>query len=241
MVTGRGQADLTDLEQQGPYTRDTDAALLGIREDDEYVGDVEAAGIPVWPALTIAGDAAAAARGVLQHLERDELDGFWVHLDVDILDAKIMPAVDSPDPGGIDHDPARRAADDRCSRHPPAGVSTSASSTPTWIRTAPTPPSSPTPWWRPSIEGRRQQGSVPDLDGTFPDQALAMGLGSAEDPPFAGRPDLQDDEELDRRFRRPAVGSNRSCATGADDVARAPSAAISAVPPHGRHRTSTAT
>jgi arginase len=26
-----------------------------------------------------------------------------VHLDVDILDAEIMPAVDSPDPGGIDH------------------------------------------------------------------------------------------------------------------------------------------
>ncbi|MFG1816571.1 arginase family protein [Kribbella sp. NPDC049174] len=103
LITGRGQADLTDLEQQGPYTRDTDAALLGIRADDEYVGDVEAAGIPVWPALKIAEDAAAAASGVLQHLERDELDGFWVHLDVDILDAKIMPAVDSPDPGGIDH------------------------------------------------------------------------------------------------------------------------------------------
>jgi len=103
LITGRGQADLTDLEQQGPYTRDTDAALLGIRADDEYVGDVTAAGIPVWPALKVAEDATAAASGVLQHLERDELDGFWVHLDVDILDATIMPAVDSPDPGGIDH------------------------------------------------------------------------------------------------------------------------------------------
>ncbi len=50
LITGRGQADLTDLEQLGPYTRDTDAALLGIRADDEYVGDVEVAGIPVWPA-----------------------------------------------------------------------------------------------------------------------------------------------------------------------------------------------
>ena len=101
LITGRGQADLTDLEGLAPYTRDTDAALLGIREDDEYVGDVEAAGIPVWPALKIADDPSAAARGVLEHL--DELEGFWVHLDVDVLDAKIMPAVDSPDPGGIDH------------------------------------------------------------------------------------------------------------------------------------------
>ena len=103
LVTGRGQADLTDLEGLGAYVRDTDAALLGIREDDEYVGDVEKAGIPVWPAVRIAADPGRAAVEVLEHLERDELDGFWVHLDVDILDAAVMPAVDSPDPGGIDH------------------------------------------------------------------------------------------------------------------------------------------
>jgi arginase len=105
LVTGRGQADLTDLEGLGPYTRDADAVLLGIRVDDEYVGDVEKAGIPVWPASRIAEDPRAAARGTLEHL--DHLDGFWVHLDVDILDAAIMPAVDSPDPGGIDHDQLR--------------------------------------------------------------------------------------------------------------------------------------
>ena len=105
LVTGRGQADLTDLEGLGPYTLDTDAALLGIRADDEYVGDVEKAGIPVWPAAKIAEDPDAAARGTLAHL--DHLDGFWVHLDVDILDAAVMPAVDSPDPGGIDHDQLR--------------------------------------------------------------------------------------------------------------------------------------
>jgi arginase len=103
LVTGRGQADLTDLEGLGPYVRDTDAVLLGIREDDEYVGDVHAADIPVWRALEIADDPDTAADGVLKYLERDELDGFWVHLDVDILDAEVMPAVDSPDPGGIEH------------------------------------------------------------------------------------------------------------------------------------------
>jgi arginase len=107
LVTGRGQADLTDLEGLGPYTLDTDAVLLGIRADDEYVADAEKAGIPVYPAARIAEDPAAAARGTREHLEREELDGFWVHLDVDILDAEIMPAVDSPDPGGIDHEQLR--------------------------------------------------------------------------------------------------------------------------------------
>ncbi|HET6291849.1 MAG TPA: arginase family protein [Kribbella sp.] len=103
LVTGRGQDELIDLESRGPYVRDLDAALLGIREDDEYAGDVRAAGIPVWPALAIIDDPGAAAAGVLAQLERDELDGFWVHLDVDILDGAVMPAVDSPDPGGLDH------------------------------------------------------------------------------------------------------------------------------------------
>lgn len=103
LVTGRGQADLTDLESLSPYVRDTDAVLLGIREDDEYAADVQRAGIPIWPARVLLDDPAAAANGVLAVLEREELDGFWVHLDVDILDAEVMPAVDSPDPGGIEH------------------------------------------------------------------------------------------------------------------------------------------
>ncbi|MDL5351282.1 arginase family protein [Microbacterium sp. zg-YB36] len=29
------------------------------------------------------------------------MNGFWLQLDVDVLDASVMPAVDSPDPGGL--------------------------------------------------------------------------------------------------------------------------------------------
>ncbi len=29
------------------------------------------------------------------------LDGFWIHLDADVLDPSIMPAVDCPEPGGL--------------------------------------------------------------------------------------------------------------------------------------------
>ena len=31
-----------------------------------------------------------------------------MHLDVDILDAEVMPAVDSPDPGGLQHEHLRQ-------------------------------------------------------------------------------------------------------------------------------------
>lgn len=103
LATGRGQADLTDLEGRAPYVLDTDAVMLGYREDEAYLETLDEAGIPHWSARRIIDDPAAAAAGVLEHLTRPELDGFWVHLDVDILDAAIMPAVDSPDPGGLDH------------------------------------------------------------------------------------------------------------------------------------------
>jgi arginase len=31
-------------------------------------------------------------------------DGYWVHLDLDVLDNAVMPAVDSPQPGGLPPD-----------------------------------------------------------------------------------------------------------------------------------------
>ena len=42
-----------------------------------------------------------AAREILDVTDRADLDGYWIHLDVDILDPKVMPPVDSPDPGGL--------------------------------------------------------------------------------------------------------------------------------------------
>jgi arginase len=103
LVTGRGQPDLTDLEGLGPYVRDEDAASVGIRDDDEYAAELRKLDVPVWPASRIRAEGATtAAEAVLAHLQRDELDGFWVHVDVDMLDPSVMPAVDSPDPGGLD-------------------------------------------------------------------------------------------------------------------------------------------
>jgi arginase len=31
------------------------------------------------------------------------VDGFWVHLDADVLDDEVMPAVDSRQPGGLSY------------------------------------------------------------------------------------------------------------------------------------------
>lgn len=101
-VTGRGQLDITDLEGLGPYLRDDDVWALGMRDYDGDLAELASLGIrhATSPAIRAQG-AAVTARHVLERLESDELDGFWLHLDADVLDPTVMPAVDSPDPGGL--------------------------------------------------------------------------------------------------------------------------------------------
>src|SRR4051794_26274523 len=100
LVTGRGQADLASIEGRRPYFRDIDVVVLGLRAQDEYRLDLQAAGIvtrPV-PALRVEGAARSA------QWARDQLvdcAGYWLHVDVDVLDPAVMPAVDAPSPGGI--------------------------------------------------------------------------------------------------------------------------------------------
>ena len=36
------------------------------------------------------------------------MDGFWIHCDVDVLDERVMPAVDTPEPGGLEFEELER-------------------------------------------------------------------------------------------------------------------------------------
>jgi arginase len=100
LVTGRGQADLAGLEQRRPYVRDSDVVLVGLRHSDEYRMDLQAGGFSFRTAPDVrAHGANRTAQWVQSQLTG--CIGFWVHLDVDVLDPSVMPAVDAPDPGGI--------------------------------------------------------------------------------------------------------------------------------------------
>jgi arginase len=102
LITGRGQPDLTDLDGLAPYVRDADAVVLGIREEDAYRGELADLGISQLTAGQLRERGPRRVAG--ETLDRlAALDGFWVHLDVDILDPTVMPAVDSPDPGGLSY------------------------------------------------------------------------------------------------------------------------------------------
>jgi arginase len=100
LVTGRGQADLAAIEGRRPYFRDIDVVVLGIRAQDEYRLDLQAAGIVTRPAPPLRAEGAARS-AQWAHDQLVDCAGYWVHIDVDVLDPSVMPAVDAPDAGGI--------------------------------------------------------------------------------------------------------------------------------------------
>jgi arginase len=105
LATGRGPALLADMEGLRPLVREEDVALLGHRDGAQAL----ASGSQLLPAALFAQDldelrragAHEAGRAAVEHLCRPELDGFWIHLDVDVLDDAIMPAVDYRMPDGL--------------------------------------------------------------------------------------------------------------------------------------------
>jgi arginase len=105
LATGRGPESMTTFEGRRPLVRDEDVAVLGVRDADEAAGYGSQPLPPAVKAIDLAevrgSGAEAAAQDAVGHLLRDGLDGFWIHLDADVLDDAIMPAVDYRMPGGL--------------------------------------------------------------------------------------------------------------------------------------------
>jgi arginase len=106
LATGRGPAAIANLDGLGPLVRDEDVAALGSRDADER----EELGSPDPRATAMLvldlsemrrfGPHEAAGRA-LRHVMKDGVDGFWVHLDADVIDDAVNPAVDYRLPGGL--------------------------------------------------------------------------------------------------------------------------------------------
>jgi arginase len=109
LATGRGPNVVADLDGRGALVRDEDVVVLGRRdaEEAEAAGSrrIEDTAITVFDLRSVRERGAErAARDAVEHLGRPELDGFWVHLDCDVLDDAVMPAVDYRLPGGLSWD-----------------------------------------------------------------------------------------------------------------------------------------
>ena len=100
LVTGRGQAELAGIEQRRPYVRDTDVVLIGMRPDDDYRVELQAGAGNIRTSHDVRAHGATQCAQWAREVLADRA-GYWVHLDVDVLDPTVMPAVDAPTTGGI--------------------------------------------------------------------------------------------------------------------------------------------
>ena len=107
LTTGHGPDALANLDGLRPYIRHEDVATLGVYRDpaDEEFFDIESfyrSGISTFEAEQIRKEGAeSTAKKALELVSRKDLAGFWIHLDADVLNQSVNPAVDSPNPGGI--------------------------------------------------------------------------------------------------------------------------------------------
>jgi arginase len=89
---------IANIDGLGPYFPLQRTVHIGHRDDDEEapearraLGLVVSARETIAQSPTVVGAAAHSVAGA----------GYWLQIDIDVLDPEVMPAVDSPDPGGF--------------------------------------------------------------------------------------------------------------------------------------------
>lgn len=106
LVTGRGPDIIANLDGLRPLVRDEDVALLGSRDADERqeLGspDPRATAMLVLDLAEMRElDVREAAEQAARHVLNAGIEGYWVHLDTDVIDDAVNPAVDYRLPGGL--------------------------------------------------------------------------------------------------------------------------------------------
>jgi arginase len=93
---------ISDLDGLSPYFSPADVVHLGCRDDDAFAVEVRRTVDALIPASRLVDEGAEPAiRRALATVDSEQMLGYWVHLDVDVLDPEYLDAVDSPDPGGL--------------------------------------------------------------------------------------------------------------------------------------------
>lgn len=90
---------IADIDGLAPYFSPARTAHIGHRDDDEEQAEVRGLLAHVTPAADVL---ARGAHAVAAETAASAGGRYWLQLDVDVLDPSVMPAVDSPDPGGLD-------------------------------------------------------------------------------------------------------------------------------------------
>jgi arginase len=103
IVTGNGHKKLTNILNLSPYIKEENLWCVGNREyDDEYENEIRKSDATyISLDLLRKRGIANCIQSFLLEIENKNLDGFWLHIDVDVLNDLIMPCVDSRTPDGL--------------------------------------------------------------------------------------------------------------------------------------------
>lgn len=106
LATGRGKSPLATLDADRPLVQAVDIVLVGRRDDADGLSygheALAASEILDLPMPFDAEGLGALAAQMLARVAAPGVDGFWIHVDADVLSPETMIAVDSPEPGGPD-------------------------------------------------------------------------------------------------------------------------------------------
>ena len=93
---------ISNIDDAGPYFDPRHIAHIGCRDDDAQLAEVRSVIGATFPSSDWRRRGATAiAEGAKSTADSR---GYWLQIDVDVLDPAVMPAVDSPDPGGCTPD-----------------------------------------------------------------------------------------------------------------------------------------
>lgn len=107
IVSGLGHEKLTNVDNLKPYFSEENIFCVGNAEtdDEEYVEQILNSKIHYFDLEKLRKNGfRKTSEDFLKMINDKSLDGFFIHFDVDILNDKIMPAVDSRMEDGIDYD-----------------------------------------------------------------------------------------------------------------------------------------
>jgi arginase len=105
IVTGHCHPKLSNIEGFGPYIKEENVYCVGNREyDKQYVKTIKDSNIHYFDLNSLRVNGVEnCCQSFFEMIEKKNLDGFWIHLDLDVLDDECMPAVDSRTPCGLSY------------------------------------------------------------------------------------------------------------------------------------------
>ena len=106
LATGRGHSKLSDILGLSPYIKEENLWCVGNREYNEpYENEIINSNANYINLRNLRSmGIETCLRSFLREVSDRQLDGFWIHVDVDVLDDRLMPCVDSRTPDGLTYE-----------------------------------------------------------------------------------------------------------------------------------------